>query len=680
MDLHVDTQRDGGDWIPLAFPARDFLYNLLTHNRIGGVFFMKESRLHPWLAFLLFAVSSVGVVDIVTAEMPLEVRSAYYLPDPKPPADSNVVEGELKPRTAGKIFAPLQQLYRNHADFGGARVVVRNTSNEPVRIGQIELNGTPIEDHYVDFLDGKWDDRGVVWYRVRPRTVEPGSCAQVYVRFRRRPVGDRAVVTLVLDKGKSVEVEIPFTELRLQVEYVMPNEAGDTLYVYARSNGNAVGKLTGVSLDGVTLQDVMMYGRDFPGGVALAVAKLPQELQIGDFHVAGVETDAGMSSESQFRVLPFFFMRTSWNWGPDSPQQVRDLHMNTIFKSGNVTLERCEQYGIYSDSGGHARHRYEYFYDEPDGKDQAPGYFEKYGSWQDEEPVLTGRAWARGLGRNARDMVTSGRFEQTERELPHAATYIIINGTTSPLHMAVYGHLADIASTDPYPVNFFGADHTLVREQYSLMWQNSRPKVMHACLEAYQERSISPRGPTGAEYWQNVVQALGCGVKGIHSWVAQASVGGWLGDEDRKQAVIEMNALIEHIEDDLMLGVPIDIVSNNAGLIRTGSFWYLEPGEYQIDKPWMKEKVWTGALLCGPDTIVLAAANHIPASRTAPDDIPPARDVTITVQLPDFLQSLEAFEATAGGEVPFSIEVVGGKALLQVDAIESGRIFVLRRR
>ena len=122
------------------------------------------------------------------------------------------------------------------------------------------------------------------------------------------------------------------------------------------------------------------------------------------------------------------------------------------------------------------------------------------------------------------------------------------------------------------------------------------------------------------------------------------------------------------------------IAAGVTGITEAGSFWYLEPGEYQLDKPWMKAKVWTGALLCGPDAIVIAAANHIPASREAPENIPVSKDVTVTVRLPDFLASVAAFEATPDGEVPVPCSVDDGKAVFKIDAIETGRVFVLRRK
>lgn len=94
----------------------------------------------------------------------------------------------------------------------------------------------------------------------------------------------------------------------------------------------------------------------------------------------------------------------------------------------------------------------------------------------------------------------------------------------------------------------------------------------------------------------------------------------------------------------------------------------------------MKEKVWTGALLCGPDAIVIAAANHIPASRTKPETIAPARDVNITVQLPPYLRDVNCFEVTDKGFAPHGCRREGPRAVITLDEIETGRVFALRRK
>ena len=130
-----------------------------------------------------------------------------------------------------------------------------------------------------------------------------------------------------------------------------------------------------------------------------------------------------------------------------------------------------------------------------------------------------------------------------------------------------------------------------------------------------------------------------------------------------------MNRLIEHIEDHLLLGTPIDIGTSDAGEVLTGT----------VDEElWPKERVWVGTLLCGPDALVVTVANHIPASKPEPPEIESARDVTVTVELPDYLPHVRAFEVSPEGITPFEYQRTEGQALLHLDVIESGRVFLLK--
>lgn len=72
------------------------------------------------------------------------------------------------------------------------------------------------------------------------------------------------------------------------------------------------------------------------------------------------------------------------------------------------------------------------------------------------------------------------------------------------------------------------------------------------------------------------------------------------------------------------------------------------------------------------------AANHIPASKPDPPAIEPAQNVTITIDLPAFLRNVTAFEATENGLTPFPCRVENGKAILKLESIESGRVFMLK--
>ncbi len=592
----------------------------------------------------------------------LELLSAEYVADPKPPADSQVVQDDL------------MALYEEHAEFGGIRAVVRNDSNVPVRIANtLLLDGKPVEASYIDLNRKRgWDGeppnhlRGVLWYRVRPRLLSPGSCAQVFVRFRRRPAGDRATMTIQLENGDPLQVDIPYKTPGMTVDYVSTNEAMDTLYVYARRHEDApVGNVTSFRFNGEVIRDAKVFGADFPGNVALVVAKLNQPLEVGDYHVAGVKTDAGKAVDAQFRVLPFVFLRSSIG---TPPSMLHELNMN-VSMWNKLSLASCEKYDVFTSAlwGNvydlHSRVAYAIGLDEPDGTFDPQG----------------GRGPG-GLGRCARlGTQMSGWNSIVERFAPKVATWAMLNHSARPLSWAVYGQWCDILSVDPYVTTFMGGDHSYIRESLGYVRRCCAPNRMFVTLETFgwgdgDGVPEDGRGPTSLEYRQNVVQAIGCGIKGLTSWVYTRSGGGWQLKLPEATAVKEeigkMNQLIRHIERYLLIGTPIDLATSDAGLVTAGP-----AGQ----EGWKKNRVWVGSLLCGPDTIVLAAVNHIPASKKEPPTIEPAKNVTITVRLPRFLQAVKAFESTQDGLVPIPCQIADGKALLKLDSIRSGRVFVFRR-
>ena len=595
----------------------------------------------------------------------LAVLSAHYMPDPAPPPASQAVEGRHDKQEIGLNLRHLQKMYTDHADFGALRIVLHNDGAVPVRIGdRITLNGRPIADHHVDFRTSAWDARGVVWHRIRPQLVEPGGCAQVYIRFRRRPAGDAAAVTIPLVNGESaVAINVPYRAPGLSIDYVTTDAGGKQLYVYARRSEDAdVGSVTGMTLDGVPVAGTRVHGADFPGNVALLVGEPATPLETGDHHVVAVQTESGPPIAAQFRVLRFFYPRSSIHV---PSEMCREMNMNLAMWYAR-SLAECEKHDIYTTNGSHTEAHERVLYvlgpDEPDAHDNRGGGYDK------------------GLGAVARSLADTGWQELIERYAPQAASWIIMNGTTRPLNWCVYGQMADIACFDPYPVTYYAADHAYVRESLALARRCGAPNRMFGCMEAFgwgkgQGVPGGARGPSPAEYRQNIVQAIGCGMKGLTSWVYVSGAGGWELDEPCRREIAKLNKLIEHIEGELLLATPIDLASTDAGAVMTG----VASSDGTRTEVWPKQRVWAGALLSGPDTIIVAAANHIPASKPEPPTIEPARDVTISVELPAYLQRVRAFEVTEDGIAPIDMVIEGNQARLRLEAIESGRVFLLRR-
>jgi len=327
------------------------------------------------------------------------------------------------------------------------------------------------------------------------------------------------------------------------------------------------------------------------------------------------------------------------------------------------SFEECQEHDIYTSAmqdrvfGVHERVAYVLGPDEPDAKDNPGGGYDK------------------GLGWNVRKLMDSGWQELLERYNWPVPSWLNINGTVRPLSWAVYGQFGDINGFDPYPVTYYGADHAYVRESLEHVRKCSAPTPVFAFLEAYgwasgQGVPSNARGPIPEEYRQNLVQAIGIGTKGLSSWVYSAVAGGWQLNEEFAKEIGRCNRLVEHIEDILILGTPVNLASNDAGTVMTGTI-----GE----EVWGKPRVWTGCLLCGPDTLVVAAANHIPASKPDGPEIEPTRNVTISIMLPEYLSRVTAAEVTEDGLSPVPCKTQGRMALLPVEEIKSGKIYVLQR-
>jgi len=615
---------------------------------------------------LVRRITVAGAPDPTWVEKPplpaggrLELLAAAYLPDPAPPPESQAVEGRHKKQEVGLILSYLQRLYEEHGDFGALRIAVRNPSKVPVRIARpLLLNGGAIEESYVDFVKSAWDARGVVWYRVRPRLLAPGACGEIYIRFRRRPEGQTASLTIPVENGAPVDVTVPYTDPALSIDYATIDESGKSLYVYVRAlRANAPG-VASLALDGKTLVDARVFGKDYPGGVALVKADLPTALEVGAYHVVQIADADGSAAAAQFRVLPFLFPRSSIH----VPLSLcAEQHMNLAMWRQH-DLESCRRYDLVTTGSNpfdsHARTAFIMGPDEPDAHDNRGG------------------GYGNGLGAIARDLAHSGWQQTIERQAFPAASWIIMNGTVRPLNWGVYGRFADIACFDPYPVTYYAADHAYVRESLGHVRRCATPNRMYACLEAYgwtsgQGVPKGARGPTPEEYRQNVVQAIGAGMKGLTSWTYVAGAGGWQVNEPVAKEIANVNALIEHIEDLLLIGAPVDLVTSDAGAVPAGVV-----GEER----WPKERVAVAALLCGPDAIVVTAANHIPASKPDPPIIEPAKNVTLTVTVPAFLSEVECFEVTEEGLKAFPCTLHGVEALLELKTIVSGRVFVLARK
>ena len=183
-----------------------------------------------------------------------------------------------------------------------------------------------------------------------------------------------------LENGPPVEARVPYTTPPLTVDYVTTGADGATLYAYARpGRGAQAAPVTGLELDGRPLPQARLYGADLSAGVALGVAKLPAALPVGSYHVVGFTAADGRRVDAQFRVLRFWFPRSSFHVPPALCPQV---HMNLRMSWDPGSAPEAEQYGIYTMSnlgmfGLHDRVAFVYGPDEPDAHDDRGGGYDR---------------------------------------------------------------------------------------------------------------------------------------------------------------------------------------------------------------------------------------------------------------------------------------------------------------
>ena len=82
-----------------------------------------------------------------------------------------------------------------------------------------------------------------------------------------------------------------------------------------------------------------------------------------------------------------------------------------------------------------------------------------------------------------------------------------------------------------------------------------------------------------------------------------------------------------------------------------------------------------------PFTLIVTVANHISTSKPDPPEIVPAKNVTLTIQLPDYFSAtLTAREVTPDGFVEHTIKADQSTqtVALEIDSLTAGRIYIVQ--
>jgi len=648
----IDTRSPSAEYRDFGFvvpgPVSDGAHEL----RIASLPYEKTSRGYTLIRSA--QVAAIGELEFgERPELPrggeLEVWDAYYRPDPDPylGLDSEVVH----PNFNISLDDP--------AEFGSLHVFLRNTGSQPVRVDdrRITLNGIDLDSLLVDLRKSAWDARGIVWWRIRPRMIPPGDIGELLIRFRRRPAGEAARITVPTLNANSASCPVPYAQPPLRVDYVALSPRRDQLYFYLRqTSAQSSGRLAQLLLDGQRLERVRFYGDDFAQKLALAVADLSEPMLLGDHHVVTGKTSDAQTASAQFLAQENFFMLSAFSSWPTIVEKRDEVGFNTqMMGHGSPDQEFLDQLtsqGIrsivdparisgFGEAAEHPNLLAWYLLDEPDAHDA----------------TVEGN-WFKALGYYAR--------QWQRNELPRINRFgggkpsmCLANLTGTPLNWYVYGQTADIFATDPYVVRYWLGGLPMVWHFLELARQASTPRPVVACLQGYayhRDGTPSPTGPTPAEFRVMALYALGTAPKGYTIWALGRDKSGIQNAPDSLREMSRLWHSFASISRYLTIATPIDAIAQTS------------------------DQVWARALLCGPHAMVISVVNtgvKHPADHQRV--VEPAEDASVTVALPSFLPKVRVYRVDQNGPELWTEPTAAGTVKLNLGTLEAGEIFLLRR-
>ena len=597
------------------------------------------------LAGMILCVTLAGCA---TAAGPVEgagvgVDYAWFCPDKPLPYKYRWWEG------FGEFFP-------KHSRLGGTfHAYLVNHADVPVRVRQMQLNGTPLEELHADLR--------VAWWRTMPNPIPAGGMAEVIIRLKHPPEAGEQRLRFETDRGP-VMCEVPLVPPRMEIAYVAFSPALDRVYVY-------VEKYTD---DEVTLSGALVNGRDMtssttfhqPGfyrNLSLVQIDLAKPMREGDRPIIKVTSKQGEVAEVKVRAWASDFFTLAAFGIHDSMDAYPDLHLNTsLTVAGDIHahyLEQLVEYGYKALPGGDSNANYYYwtkdiesvnayfFFDEPDCKDH-PSNLPRTASVAKFRRLTA----MEGLGSMALLMEDYAR--RVRHIAPDKGTFMIINGTYRPDNYFMYGKIPDIPAPDVYP-HTSGDDPYVIYQGLNAGRLASMPRPFHSVPDFVQQAH-------GKHYWKRTVTPEELDLRVLYSVAAGAkgliwySFGGgslkWT--DEVKQRMALMNGRMEIAGPVLEIGHPV-------------------PDELAVAN---HEKLMVRTLQSGPDTIVVTLINtnyQATGEGYSYEAIPNAQ---VRVTLPESMKISSCFAAFPDKSVDIPFKQDGNELVIEFGDVETGDILI----
>ena len=554
---------------------------------------------------------------------------------------------------------------RDFTATGSIHFYLANDGPAPAEDVRCRLDGTDIETLRHEFGSAYPREPRLLWWRVRPRRIDPGGLAEVTIRFTRPPTMP-ARFSVKAGNSDPLPLTVDADQPPFRIEYVAFPVTIDRMLIYLESDAPADGlgnwEPGRILLNGV---DVTRHGKVYAAGRhhRLIVVSLDRHrLSEASHHLLHVSDKQGrgqtvqvMAWRSIFQVGAFSVTGHVVNKLPggnvNSVHSVVGAHGDGVdavrqFAHLGVRLTVVALGEVSDEIKRNGTGMLAYFMtDEPDAHD---------------DPLAEGKLpW---LGWGVQHYVNYGGVLKDLWPLP---TTLVVNMTTRPDNLFVYGQSVDILQHDPY----FPPD--VVRPQIRSAAQSAAPNPAVAVLWAFSEGMDWGR-PSPAVVRMNAYSALGSGAKGITHFACIFKNQGFGQVPELQEAVHAINA-------ELLAAAPLLNLSH--------------PIVTEIDSP---DDVWARLLLCGDRGAALVMVNDkvTRQERQRVIDFPGGRTLMRkgaiigyeelgpfepSVVLPPWLKAKTVSLITPEGRRPVPFEQVGTRLTCRGVTVGAGAMVLIER-
>lgn len=520
-----------------------------------------------------------------------------------------------------------------------------------------------------------------VWYKADPRTIPAGGTAQIVARLRQVPTSPTVDIEII-HSGGSTAATVP-------VDADPPRAAGVSfssdltkVYLYwRRGDGTAP---TTIQFDGSDVTASTTTVNDPGLDTAVSVLQLAQPLSPASFHVyQGIYADGRVASAGvRTWANPFIY----GTWGAkDAPDGDYAAARAWIDDATN----RCVN-SLVVQGGSDAVKSY---LQTAEGRQYAAdhGYgfvIDEIGKWSCQDPQLwfirdepdaadsrvTGLPGDKMVGSLADMAVEHG--EELRAAYPTAPTTLNIDSTYTPFNWYNYGQVPDVLMTDPYYQNrlrealwFYPAriplysKATYIYAVSQVARSSCEPHPLHVVLYSceYVDTTTGDRFPFAPPACKRieVYYALAAGATGMSYWW-------YLPGKPSNGLGAGTSAALALWREIGLLGAEIRTA---APLLVTGC-----PAELNVQAG---AGLWARSLVVGADTILLLVVNDQYYNDEQGCHYTPVAGASLTVSLPAWLQSPEAFEIAASGIGDTTTQVAGNQLQVNLGTVDVTRMIVV---